>query len=526
MENIKNVSIHSSRRYDDPVLILYRKDQSSEHENYDCELKNSNSVDGDSDDDSFHSVPTCMTTMNFDHEDEESVWNSPTSANVDNHPDEINDDTYGIIINEESTRTHYNNSIQHSTNGRSNPLHENIENSKENLTTGKYFQTELEIVEDKLPEREQECHEDDNANYTSLSPSLSSFSAKEEQSKPIMNYSSNSKDKPYQNATPINESIRTSSYLVDSEINSLSSPWKLISPKPKREQNHNYNQIYSISFNQDKDCIAIGTDYGIYIRNINASKENHQSHQQNSQYGTRMKRIISHKIDDNGATQCEMLYSTSLIAVLKQSNPRTLSLMNNILRVIRQNESKTRELLLVNECEKDESTSMAKNVKFDFNNETQMNALSLLCNINMSAAIRRVEINLHRIFVLTADAKLHIFDLGTVRLLKSLSVLHESEPIRLLLNENAATTGAFFDITKEKIATRKNDINPSSSYSWLVTRCSEDIGMICVYNFISEDLHLVTKAKAHENSIARIAIGGKGKHQKLAVASEKVRLTH
>lgn len=320
-------------------------------------------------------------------------------------------------------------------------------------------------------------------------------------------------------------------------------------PDSHQEVNQQHHQhrssqqtINSYSFNQDKNCIAIATSNGYRIRTLPASMRNCTD----ATYGkdTSLKRhqikvhqmtyppiLPSSKSDrqkyhqqtqpqntKSGLSHIQILHSTSVIAVVKKSTPRVISILH----------AKTAQCIL---------------------------------EIPFTNAIRRIELNIHTMAVLTADGILHIFHLkgnggGSgekkekgVEFLQTISILHSSESTRMMTADSAKTSGAFFDLSSHLFTSssvkasrsssiHKNGENASSTSpsSWLVTKSDKGIGYISVYMSCSKTIfmtkhhenvsnisssktptiqkktkvhmQLVETFQAHAHGIARIAIGG------------------
>ena len=172
----------------------------------------------------------------------------------------------------------------------------------------------------------------------------------------------------------------------------------------------------------------------------------------------------------SGVSLCQMLYGTSLVAVVRTSAPRTLSLANAWT-----------------------GTSLR--------------------DLHFVATVKRVEMNRRVLCVLAADGRLHVFNLTTLQLIKSVGVVHPSDPARGIEGANATTAGAFFALSNVE------------DESFVVCRCRKRLGWVRVYRVTDQGgirLAPIGSFDAHSHSIARIAIGGGTVgQQKLATASEK-----
>jgi len=165
-----------------------------------------------------------------------------------------------------------------------------------------------------------------------------------------------------------------------------------------------------------------------------------------------------------------MMYGTSLLAMARTPTPRTLSLVNA------------------------------------WTGQT-------LRDLHFVASVKRVEMNRRVLCVLAADGHLHVFHLTTLQRIKSIGVVHSSDPARAIEGTNASTAGAFFAISmvEEEL--------------FVVCRCRKRLGWVRVYKITEQmgGMHLapIGAFDAHSHSISRIAIGGPKGGQKLATASEK-----
>ena len=170
-----------------------------------------------------------------------------------------------------------------------------------------------------------------------------------------------------------------------------------------------------------------------------------------------------------GVALCQMLYGTSLLAIVNTATPRTLSLVN----------AWTGEVLR---------------------------------DLHFVASVQRVEMNRKILCVLAADGQLHVFNLTTLQVIKSIGVVHASDPARGIEGSNASTGGAFFAISNVE------------DELFVACRCRKKVGWVRVYK-ITEQMGIrlapIGAFDAHNHSISRIAIGGPRGKQKLATASEK-----
>lgn len=227
--------------------------------------------------------------------------------------------------------------------------------------------------------------------------------------------------------------------------------------------------IKSMSFNQDRDCLALALSKGIQIRTMDDLTKSHV-----------------HKLDIKGGTNCiQVLHRTSLVAVTKSRTPRIVSLI------------------------------YAKNG-------------NVLKDLSFTSAVRRIEMNRLCMVILTASGELHIFVLEEgkrrqgIRFLASIGLLHKSESSRIMTAEGASLQGSFFDLASH--ATTDGE-------SWLVAKSMEGVGYVSVYkitwksstamsssgNSVNHSqeaslekpaIKLVNTVCAHNHSISKIALCG------------------
>ena len=281
--------------------------------------------------------------------------------------------------------------------------------------------------------------------------------------------------------------------------------------------------IQSFTYNQDKNCIAIATSTGYRIRTMPSLSQNHekeevnhrhvkvhqvtypppqqqqqqQRHQQPPNHiptndrSTTITTTTSNNSSSypsnnsnntaTGISHVQILHSTSVICVVKRKTPRTLSILH------------------------------AKSAY-------------VLMEIPFTNAIRRIEMNLKSLLVLTADGTLHVFglengggaggggdkkgssDISTgnndggrggsgIDFIQSISLLHESESTRMMTADGTKTNGAFFDLSthlfskseKESFDNEQQQKSPTkqkqnlSSSSWFVTKSNKGVGYVSVY---------------------------------------------
>lgn len=156
--------------------------------------------------------------------------------------------------------------------------------------------------------------------------------------------------------------------------------WKVINKTcsdTKETNNQEPVIINFITFNQEKNCIAMATnlDFHVFQLSLRERKDN----------DSMIQKRVRHVVKPNGVLLCQMLYSTSLLALVKSYSPRTLSLVSN-------QSSKT--------------VDTQQSEPYTMNTEPKS-----LTNIHFGTAVKYVEISDLYIFVLTSDGNLHIFDL-------------------------------------------------------------------------------------------------------------------
>lgn len=255
--------------------------------------------------------------------------------------------------------------------------------------------------------------------------------------------------------------------------------------------------VQSLTFNQDRTCIAIATDEGYIIRTIPPLD--------GSETDKAVVRVHQVPIPKGGTTHIQILHSTSLLAIVRKSTPRVLALVHaKTARVVKE--------------------------------------------LPFTSAVRRVEMNKMNLVILTADGALHIFmynilDANATRqnegimFLETIPILHSSESARIFTAQNASTTGAFFDLCSHVFQVdtgAHTDGITEVIESCLVTKSAEGVGIVSVYSACRNSepngkstLKLVKNFHAHEHGIARIAIGGAANQslqQKfIATASTQVR---
>jgi autophagy-related protein 18 len=135
----------------------------------------------------------------------------------------------------------------------------------------------------------------------------------------------------------------------------------------------NLNNLNFITFNQDYSCLSVGNNVGFQIFQINS---------------TDIVEVYSNKKFGKGIGICEMLFSSSLIALVGSNNyegsdpsfsPRTLHI---------------------------------------FNTKTDQ----IICHLNFVTPILAVKLNKKRIIVVM-ETKIHIYDISTMKILHSIDTL-------------------------------------------------------------------------------------------------------
>lgn len=260
--------------------------------------------------------------------------------------------------------------------------------------------------------------------------------------------------------------------------------WKKVQQKgaPHRPE------VNALHFNQDRDCVVISTSSGYRIRTLPRGSRlgDEQEH------GDGKVQVFDKSIPNGGTTQIQILHSSSLIAIVKYSTPRILSLCH---------------------------AQTARSLK----------------ELIFESAIRRVEMNLKSLVVLTADGVLHVYFFSVVNgtkdiiFLQRFSILHPTESARTITAKDASTSGAFFSLSTHTFKTPTVDTEEAES--WLVTKCADGVGMVSVfrtdYSCNKKAIKLVKSFSAHSQSISRIAIGGASSNSQqekfIATCSIKVR---
>lgn len=225
-------------------------------------------------------------------------------------------------------------------------------------------------------------------------------------------------------------------------------------------------KVKSMSFNQDRDCVAIATSKGIEIRTIDDLTKSHV-----------------HKLDIKGGINCiQVLHRTSLLAISKSKTPRIVSFI------------------------------YGKNGR-------------VLKELSFTSAVRRVEMNRLCLAVLTASGELHIFAYGLgkqkedIRFLTSIGLLHKSESARMMTADGATLQGSFFELASQCV----------SGETWLVTKSVEGIGYVSVYKISTAQIgrstcqddvqipciKLINTICAHNHSVCKLALGGISESSKM-----------
>ena len=271
----------------------------------------------------------------------------------------------------------------------------------------------------------------------------------------------------------------------------------------QQQQQHNQNimlsTIQSFTFNQDKNCIAIATSNGYRIRTLPISSlcEQHQKqhnqteHTNDTSIHNQTNRVVKvHQVTyplpgttkrgskAMGISHIQILYSTSVIAVVKNATPRLLSILH----------AKTAQCII---------------------------------EIPFTNAIRRIEMNVLSLVVLTADGILHLFALKggssgsgnqdkVIEFIKAIPILHQSESTRMITANSAVMTGAFFDLSSHlfpyisneesegnnnQIDSYNDDAYQNEKSAWLVTKSNQGVGFISVYKTSTKTVYLTRESK-------------------------------
>lgn len=241
-------------------------------------------------------------------------------------------------------------------------------------------------------------------------------------------------------------------------------------------------KIHSCNFNQDNTCLSLATTHGYRIFSIAANA------QHNDAIGLIHSSVIqadTYDVDGKGkggVQIAKMLYCTSLLAIVYANNPRLLS---------------------IEDASAGNATTATKSP----------NGNTVRCERAFGSRIIRVELNRRRLVVLTSDGLLHVFDLSSMRLLKSLCVS---------LNAIPTSTSVSDDVVMNDFMPLCNSFALSNAETaqsnWLVCRNAENVGAIQVYNTIG--VRMENMAKVHVGEIQAMSIGP-GKSELLATASTK-----
>ena len=230
----------------------------------------------------------------------------------------------------------------------------------------------------------------------------------------------------------------------DPIINTHRKPTAKAAPKPNSKRPF----VKSLTFNQDRDCIAIATSTGFQISTI----DDHNG------------KSNVHKLDIRGGTNCiQMLHRTSLLAIVKSKTPRTVSLVH------------------------------ARNGR-------------VVKELSFTSAVRRMEMNKLCMVVLTAFGELHVFAFSSKESSANLDFLIKIDTAmdQERRQDCKPSQGAYFDLTPHLIngcawlvAKSKDGVGSVSVYK---IACEGD-------NPLST-IDLVNTFSAHNHGISRIAISG------------------
>ena len=244
----------------------------------------------------------------------------------------------------------------------------------------------------------------------------------------------------------------------------------------------NPEEVNSVDFNQDNTCLALSTSYGYRIFSIIA-RYNPITDAINNRDMVEM--LHSTKVTSGlGVIMARMLYCTSLLVLVYAKNPKMLVI---------------------------EDASMKK----------------VRCERVLGANIVRIELNRARLAVLTADGILQVFDLGTMKLLISFSILPSDTPKSVLCTPEAREPGRFF-----VLSTATHSPLPGQNYTsrnpWLVCRDPECVGAVKIYNCSTMKMENIIKAHHHEISqmvIGTVDADGSDRRQKEILATSSMKGT-
>lgn len=307
-------------------------------------------------------------------------------------------------------------------------------------------------------------------------------------------------------------------------VNSTSSnsSWSLLSESNERPT------IHSITFNRDRTCLVVSTSVGVRIRTLESI---HLMNDDNINYNQSNNLTYAYDVPllPDGATYCQILHNTSLIAVIKPSTPRCCYLYN------------------------------AKNAAFP------------LAALPLSAAVKRVELTRRVLAALTGDGRVHVFHMadggedltqdmndavGRKALrptwIQTLNIMHPTDSCRSLSRGlDIFNVGSYFDLSceeEQQLLVCKSFNGTSGTIRVYDPTVVEEVSIInrnsssnvsvgsgTGSNASSWDyyqsttptkkkkrrINLLSTINAHEHSVTRMVIGSSGSQSFLATTSSK-----
>ena len=266
--------------------------------------------------------------------------------------------------------------------------------------------------------------------------------------------------------------------------------WRIITDRTEVER----PRVHHVSTNQDHSCVAIATDVGFRIRTIapprtagaHAGEEGGAGGAtEGATEGAAPNLVHQCHVPGGGVLLCAMWRTTSLLAVVRASSPRTLSLANAF-------------------------TGRA------------------LRDLPFSAVVRRVDVGQSVLCVLTAEGRLHVFRLATLKLLRSVPVVHPSDPARWIGGAHSSAAGSYFAVTSDAGggAGDADTDTDTDTDTFVVCRCRKRIGWVRTYRVTAEAggglrMRLVGSFQAHSEPVVKIAVGGVAQDRKIATASSR-----
>jgi len=292
-----------------------------------------------------------------------------------------------------------------------------------------------------------------------------------------------------------------------SSSNSNSS-WSILSDKQRPV-------VRSITFNRDRTCLIISTNFGVRVRtleslHISLQKLNVNDNEEAGSNSNNSNWISDIPLPPDGATYAQLLHNTSLLAVVKPKSPRCCQLFN------------------------------AKH------------SSSPIAILPLSAAVKRVELQRKVLVAMTVDLRLHIFhmsDDGGIygkalkpTLVTTLNIFHPSDSARNIRGLEGYNAGSYFDLSPNEdepyLVCKSFNGSPGTVRVYNptivqtlpnVNSCSASLGSgrSVTSTASSWDRHdnanhpiakrtkrrlqLLTTINAHDHSVTRMLIGGGGK---------------